>query len=86
MAALRITSLIHMLETQDTRTYIVPHARTHAYMHACVIQQNWQKYKKYIRNCFQSVAVNSVYKLQFFTVIFAVLLPVFSRHILSFSV
>ena len=28
---------------------------------------------------FQSVAVNSVYKMQFFTFIFAVLLPVLSR-------
>jgi len=30
--------------------------------------------------------MNNVYKLQFFTFIFAVLLPVLSRHILSFSV
>jgi len=36
--------------------------------------------------CFRSVAINSVYKRQFFTFIFAVLLPVLSRHILSFSV
>jgi len=35
--------------------------------------------------CFQAVAVNSVYKVQFFTFIFAVLLPLLSRHILSFS-
>jgi len=38
--------------------------------------------------CFQSVAVNSIYKLQFFftcKLIFAVLLPVLCRHISSFS-
>jgi len=35
--------------------------------------------------CFRSVAINSVYKMQFITFIFVALLPVLSGHILSFA-